>query len=162
MGVGSLIDQTPIESAMKIMDWIIPQIDVTDDVLEAFKGDSVIYDLIPNTKDYCEIKEGRDFFTYNTKVDWIISNPPFQTKNDVGEMVNAFIPIINKSIDICNKGFFYLINHKLWSALAVKRLRDWESLGWVISGVFILEIKIWYGRYYIVKFEKNGKKMFQY
>ena len=30
-----------------------------------------------NKKDKCEISEGKDFFDYNKKVDWIITNPPW-------------------------------------------------------------------------------------
>ena len=60
-------------------------------------------------------------------------------------------------MSICDKGFFLLINHKLWSSLTVKRMREWKEQGWVISGIKIFEIKKWYGRYYLVKFEKNAK-----
>lgn len=31
----------------------------------------------PETKDYCEIAEGRDFFNYSNKVEWVIGNPPY-------------------------------------------------------------------------------------
>ena len=65
-------------------------------------------------------------------------------------------------MEICNKGFFYLINHKLWSSLTVKRLREWKELGWVISGIMVIEIKKWYGRYYIVKFEKSGQQIVEF
>lgn len=28
-------------------------------------------------KDWCELSEGKDFFLYTKKVDWIITNPPW-------------------------------------------------------------------------------------
>lgn len=152
---------TPDDSAQKIMDWIIPQLKETDIILEPFKGNGAFYDKIPYSKDYCEIDDGIDFFNYNKKVDWAISNPPFRVLEN-GEPINAFIPIINHTMEICNKGFFYLINHKLWSSLTVKRLREWKELGWVISGIMVIEIKKWYGRYYIVKFEKNGQQIVEF
>ena len=78
------------------------------------------------------------------------------------EVINAFVLIINKTMELCNKGFFYLINHKLWSSITVKRLREWSNNKWVISAIKIIEIKKWYGRYYIVKFEKNGESIFDF
>lgn len=51
----------------------------TDTILDPCKGGGAFYDNYPseNTKYYCEIDEGKDFFDFNTKVDWIISNPPY-------------------------------------------------------------------------------------
>ena len=152
---------TPDDSAQKIMDWVLPQLPIEDIVLESFKGNGVFYDKIPNKKYYCEIDDGIDFFNYEHRVDWAISNPPFRVLHN-NEPINAFIPIINHSMEICNKGFFYLINHKLWSSLTVKRLREWKEKGWVISAIMILEIKKWYGRYYVIKFEKNSESVFHF
>lgn len=45
-------------------------------ILEPCKGDGVFTELLPKAN-WCEIKEGKDFFSYHSKVDWIISNPPF-------------------------------------------------------------------------------------
>jgi len=152
---------TPDDTAKIMMDWILPQIDKNDTILEPFKGDGALYDLIPNNKSYCEIDDGLDFLTYTGKTDWAISNPPFRMLKD-GEPINAFILIINRLMDSCNKGFFLLINHKLWSSLTVKRLRDWGVNDWAISKIKILEVKKWYGRYYLVKFEKNGDSLVDY
>ena len=177
---------TPDTDAQKLMDWIIPQIPQDDSILEPFKGNGAFYDKIPssNPKFYCEIDDGIDFFDYDKKHDWAISNPPFRvmvrgedpTLNykstrtlkkalnlpDGWVRLNAFVPIINRTMEICDKGFFYLVNHKLWSSLTVKRLREWSENGWVVSAIKIIEIKKWYGRYYMIKFEKNGKSIFDF
>jgi len=154
---------TPENTAREIMDWINPQIPQGDSILEPFKGNGVFYDKIPssNTKFYCEIDDGIDFFDYRKQVDWAISNPPFRVNHN-GEVLNAFILIIDRTMEICDKGFFYLINHKLWSSLTVKRLKTWKEKGWSISRIKQLEIKKWYGRYYVVKFEKNGKSLIEW
>jgi hypothetical protein len=152
---------TPNETAEEVMEWILPQIGDGDTVLEPFRGDGAFYDKILSEKYYCEIDEGIDFFHYNKTVDWAISNPPFRVLQN-GEPVNAFIPIINHTMKLCNKGFFYLVNHKLWSSLTVKRLRDWNENGWVVSGIKIIEIKKWYGRYYVIKFEKGGTSILNF
>ena len=46
-------------------------------LLEPCKGDGSFYDIMKEPKDWCEISEGKDFLSYNKKVDWIITNPPF-------------------------------------------------------------------------------------
>ena len=177
---------TPDDSAQRLMDWVNPQIPQGDSILEPFKGNGAFYDKIldSNPKFYCEIDDGIDFFDYDKKHDWAISNPPFRvmvrgedtTLNykstrtlkkalnlpDGWVRLNAFVPIINRTMEICDKGFFYLINHKLWSTLTVKRLRGWSENGWVISAIMVIEIKKWYGRYYMIKFEKNSKSLLEY
>ena len=191
---------TPEDTAREIMNWVNIQIPIEDSVLEPFKGNGVFYDKIQNKeKYYCEIDDGIDFFNYDKKVDWAISNPPFRViiknpdglrekdsglnyKNTFTRMkahhtgirndgealsndsikINAFIPIIDRTMEICNKGFFYLINHKLWSSLTVKRLKTWKEKGWSISRIKVIEIKKWYGRYYVVKFEKECKSLLEW
>lgn len=49
--------------------------------LEPAKGTGNIYNLLPEPKDWCEIAEGKDFFEFNGKVDWIITNPPYSIYN---------------------------------------------------------------------------------
>ena len=46
-------------------------------ILEPCKGRGAIYDLIGGDKHWCEIMDGKDFYDYTERVDWIISNPPF-------------------------------------------------------------------------------------
>lgn len=45
--------------------------------LDPCRGGSVFYDLLPEPRLWCEIEEGRDFFDFDTNVDWIVSNPPY-------------------------------------------------------------------------------------
>jgi hypothetical protein len=58
--------------AMKIIDYFKPY----GKILEPCRGTGNIFKYIPNA-DWCEINEGRDFFDYDKKVDWIITNPPY-------------------------------------------------------------------------------------
>ena len=180
---------TPEDTAREIMDWVNPQISEGDSVLEPFKGDGVFYDKILdcNPKSYCEIDDGIDFFDYDKKVDWVISNPPFRVMIKKDRLLesglnyrntktrkravnipagwvrlNSFIPIVDRTMEICNKGFFYLVNAKLWSSITVKRLKTWKEKGWSISRIKQMEIKKWYGRYYVVKFERNSKSLIEW
>lgn len=45
--------------------------------LEPCRGSGSFYNNIKCEKDWCEIDEGRDFFNYDKKVNWIITNPPY-------------------------------------------------------------------------------------
>ena len=45
-------------------------------VLEPFAGEGAFLAHLPGAE-WCEIDQGRDFFDYTRKVDWIMSNPPY-------------------------------------------------------------------------------------
>jgi hypothetical protein len=63
---------TPLWAAKDIVDHYKP----SGKILEPCRGQGVFTDLMPGC-DWCEINEGKDFFDYDKKVDWIISNPPY-------------------------------------------------------------------------------------
>lgn len=63
---------TPDYLAKKIVEHYHP----TGKILEPCSGDGAFLKYMPNA-DWCEIDKGRDFFDYNDKVDWIVTNPPY-------------------------------------------------------------------------------------
>ena len=56
---------------------IIEHFNPTGITLEPCKGGGSFYNNIKCEKDWCEIDENKDFFNYDKKVDWIITNPPY-------------------------------------------------------------------------------------
>ena len=60
-------------TAQKIIEHYRP----TGICLDPCAGDNAFYDFLPNPKIRCEIREGIDFFDFDNKVDWIITNPPY-------------------------------------------------------------------------------------
>lgn len=74
---------TPVEISKKI----IEMFNITGKILDPFKGSGSFYNQFPDNclKDWCEIKEGKNFFKYFNKVDWIISNPPYSILDEVLE-----------------------------------------------------------------------------
>lgn len=66
-------------------DWLAEKIcrmyPVSGKVLEPCKGEGVFLKYLPSNSEWCEIAEGRNFFDYNTKVDWIVTNPPYSDFN---------------------------------------------------------------------------------
>jgi len=49
-------------------------------VLDPCAGDHAFTKHIPDCL-WCEIKDGRDFFSWNEPVDWIVGNPPYSILN---------------------------------------------------------------------------------
>ncbi len=72
---------TPLPIAKKIIDLF----EIEGTVLDAFKGNGAFYEQYPDwvEKDWCEIRQGRDFFDYIERVDWIITNPPYSIFDEV-------------------------------------------------------------------------------
>jgi hypothetical protein len=56
-----------------------------DFLVDPFFGKGAFYNNFPkdNKKDWCEIERGIDFFEYNTKCGWLISNPPYSKFTEV-------------------------------------------------------------------------------
>lgn len=56
-------------------------------VLDPFRGGGVFYNNFPDNVDsyWCEIDDGVDFFEFEERVDWIISNPPYSIFDEVLE-----------------------------------------------------------------------------
>lgn len=74
---------TPPEIAKKIISWL--PIDRYDTLYDPFFGKGVFYNNFPkeNLRFWSEITEGKDFFDFNERVDWIISNPPYSKYTEV-------------------------------------------------------------------------------
>lgn len=64
---------TPDAIAEKIVGWLNPK----GKCLDPCRGDGAFYKYFPSGGEYCELREGKDFFDYAGKVDWIIGNPPY-------------------------------------------------------------------------------------
>ena len=66
---------TPEPCAIDIISHFMP----TGKILDPCRGEGAFYNNYPISceKDWCELEEGKDFFTYDKKVDWIITNPPW-------------------------------------------------------------------------------------
>ena len=149
---------TPEDIAVRIINEI--PISEKDIVLDPFKGDGVFYNNLPEcNKVYCEIEEGKDFFKFEEKVDWIISNPPYRFF--IGEKkYNGFPPIMDKSVLLAEKGIAFLVNWKVFNAITTHRLKKWQPFN--ITKIVLLEIKKWFGRYYLIVFEKNKPSIIKY
>jgi len=93
-------------------------------ILEPCKGDGAFSDYM--NCDWCEISLGIDFFDYNNKVDWIITNPPWS-------LIRKFLQhSMSLSNNVC---FLITINH-LWTKA---RIRDIKEYGFGIKEILIFD-----------------------
>lgn len=75
------VHYTQRDVAKGIVDHYVPQ----GICLEPFKGDGAFYEYLPQNSLWCEITEGKDFFDFTDKVDWIVTNPPFSNLTQIFE-----------------------------------------------------------------------------
>jgi len=71
--VASDVVYTPLWAARDIVEWFKP----SGAILEPSKGGGAFMQYLPPETEWCEIQEGRDFYSWSKRVDWIIGNPPY-------------------------------------------------------------------------------------
>jgi len=128
-----------------------------DRFYEPFRGEGSFFDVMPEPKDWAEIEQGRDFFTYlpfDGHCEHIITNPPFRIHGK-----NSFIPALERSMNISTKTIAMLINYKMINSLTPIRLEQYKQKGWVITAIHIVNVKKWYGRYWFVIFRRDGSSL---
>ena len=112
---------TPINIAKKI----ISEFDLDGTVLDAFYGNGVFYENYPNNviKHWCEIDLGKNFFDYNEKVDWIVTNPPY----------SIFGEVLSHSLKIADNIVYLIPINKLTSSFTrVKNIANWGGIPKII------------------------------
>lgn len=66
-------------------DWLAKQIckmfPISGSVLEPCKGEGAFLKVLPSNTEWCEIAEGKNFYEFNKKVDWLVTNPPYSDYN---------------------------------------------------------------------------------
>ena len=93
-------------------------------ILDPCRGQGAFYDNFnTETKDWCELGEGKDFLTYNGKVNWIITNPPWSK-------MQKFLEHGMKISD--NIVYLTTINHYTTK----KRIRDMRNYGFSIAEIY--------------------------
>ena len=101
-------------------DWLAKKIseifDIGGSVLEPCKGEGVFLKYLPENTEWCEITEGINFYDFNKKVDWIVTNPPYSDFNrflehsfEIADNIVLLIPIakLMKSMGTLKKVFEY-------------------------------------------------------
>ena len=120
--------QTSIDLCQKIVDYFKP----SGIILEPCKGDGNFLKVLPIDSEWCEIKENRNFFDYNNKVNWIITNPPW----------SLFGEFLKHSLEISNHIVFIAAFHYIGTKKRLKMLKD---LQFWIKDILLVETPISWG-----------------
>jgi hypothetical protein len=97
----------------------------TGRILEPCKGTGNFLNVLPEGTLWCEITEGRDFFDFHEKVDWIVTNCPWG-------QVRAFLKHSMELAD--NVVLLMTINH-VWTK---SRLRDIKDMNFGIREIYLV------------------------
>ena len=122
------------ECAAKGADIVLTPDDVAADVVRHFrptgrildpcKGEGAFLRHMPGAE-WCEIREGRDFFAWTKPVDWIVSNPPY----------SVFWEFMEHSFSVADNIVYAIPLAKLFhSGKRLRGLFDWGG----IPGILIL------------------------
>lgn len=65
--------RTPLELAQDMVNFFQP----SGLCLDPCAGAGVFMDLLPSGSEWCEIERGRDFYAWQTPVNWVVGNPPY-------------------------------------------------------------------------------------
>lgn len=112
---------TPPHLAKRIVEHFKP----SGHMLDPCRGSGSFYKFMPGA-DWCEITEGRDFFSWDEPVDWIVTNPPWS----LARMFLQHAMIVSDEIV-----FLITVNH-CWTKA---RVRDVKEAGFGIKEICLVE-----------------------
>ena len=114
---------TPRHIAKQMIDFYNSSLPPGTTILDPCRGDGAFYDQYYDwcMKDWCEITEGRDFFDWPYKVDWIITNPPY----------SIFPQFLEKCFEVADNVALLIPLAKLVSSL--KRINMVMDYGGIVS-----------------------------
>ncbi len=101
-------------------DWLAEKIcgmfDIKGVVLEPCKGEGVFLKYLPENTLWCEIAENKNYYDFNQKVDWLVTNPPYSDFDrfldhsfELAENIVILVPVakLMKSMGTLKKVFDY-------------------------------------------------------
>ena len=117
---------------------------------DPFKNSGSYYNQYPtDNKEWSEILEDKDFFTFNKKIDVICSNPPY-----------SFIDkVLTKCIELKPRVISLLIGV---NNLTARRIEIMNKSGYGLKKLHMCKVWKWFGMSYIVQFEKGEKNCISY
>jgi hypothetical protein len=88
--------------------------------LDPCAGGNAFYSLLPEAgRDWCEIERGRDFYAWDKKVDWIVSNPPFSN----------LLAWVRHSFKVANDIVYIMPYHRGFASMKfVSDLMEWGGI----------------------------------
>jgi hypothetical protein len=116
---------TPLEVSRDILEHYHSTYWIVGPVYDPFRGDGSFYNqfesvFLDTVECYwSEITDGRDFFDFEDKMDWIISNPPY----------SKFTKVLEHSLEIADNIVYLIPVNKLTSSAArMRRIFEWGGI----------------------------------
>ena len=135
---------TPEKDIVMTPEWLAKEIilhfSTSGIILDPCRGKGAFYDNFnTETKEWCELEKGIDFITYNKKVDWIITNPPWS------KMQQFLAHGMEVSYNIV---YLTTINHYTTK----RRIRDMRENNFAIKEIYIIPhlLSIVQQQYYLI------------
>lgn len=117
--------------------------------LDPCRNNGSYFNQFPNeNKEWCEVLDDKDFFTYEGKPDIIIQNPPYSILNDW----------IKKNIELKPRIISFLIG---LGNLTAKRIETIENAGYGLVKMRMLKVWKWFGMSVIVVFERDKESIIE-
>lgn len=139
---------TPLPVACRLIE--MADIKPSDRVLDPSRGMGVFYDnLPPCVKDWCEITEGHDYFSYNQEVDVVIGNPPF----------SMWKRWIQHTVSLNPQKICFVMGCVNLTPL---RFKMFEDAGYGLAQLHFVSIRQWFSNTFLVVFEKGKKSIMTY
>ena len=119
---------TPEKDIVMTPEWLAQEIihhfNPSGKILDPSRGLGAFYDNFnTDNKDWCEIAEDRDFFSYQESVDWIITNPPW---SKMQQFLEHGMKISNNIV------YLTTINHYTTK----RRIRDMRKNNFTIKEIY--------------------------
>jgi len=114
--------QTPLNLAKRIVEHFKP----TGKILEPCKGEGNFLQFMPGAQ-WCEISEGKNFFDWSAKVDWIVTNPPW----------SQIRPFLQHAMSVADNIVFLITVNHMWTKA---RIRDVQQRGFGIKEICLVEM----------------------
>lgn len=91
--------------------------------LDPCRGDGAFYQYLPAGSEYCELREGKDFFDFKGSVDWVIGNPPY----------SIFKDFLEKSFEVAENVSFLVPTNKIFQRQVVmEMINRWGGIKSII------------------------------
>ena len=101
--------QTPVELARLIVEHFQP----IGRILEPCAGDGHFLQHLLGA-DWCEIKRGREFLSYQGRVDWIVTNPPW----------SQIRPFLQQGFAVADQVVFLMTINHAWTKARLRIARE--------------------------------------
>lgn len=125
------VSNDDVQTPQALADAIVAHFKPTGKVLEPCRGDGNFFVAFRGHSvevSWCEIKEGRDFFTTNLQqYNWIITNPPW----------SLIRPFLQHSMEIADNIVFLMTVNHAWTKA---RIRDVREAGFGMKEILLCDM----------------------